>query len=93
MLCQGAGCVVVWVVANPLSDMGGLWSRRDARFRDAGAKRTCPVWLHDEFGNLYLFPNGARLDDTIEGGQSWLRFFPTRGDEHWESDGDCRPII
>ena len=54
--CARAGCVVVWVAVNPLSDMGGFLSRRDARFRDAGAKRTCPVWLHDEFGSFVPIP-------------------------------------
>ena len=56
VLCQGAGRIALWVVANPLSDLGGLWSRRDARFRDAGAKRTCPIWLHDEFGSFVPVP-------------------------------------
>ena len=34
----GAGRIAVWLVANPLSDMGGLWTRRDARFCDVGAE-------------------------------------------------------
>jgi hypothetical protein len=35
---RGAGRIAVWLVANPLSDMGGLWTRRDARFCDVGAE-------------------------------------------------------
>ena len=43
--------------------------------------------------HLYLFPNGARLDDTIEGaGEVGLRFFPTRGAMSiGESDGGLPP--
>ena len=44
------------VVANPFPDLGRFWSSRDARFREAGAKPTCPIWLHDEFGSLVPVP-------------------------------------
>jgi cytosine/adenosine deaminase-related metal-dependent hydrolase len=43
--------------------------------------------------HLYLFPNGARLDDTIEGAaEVGVRFFPTRGAMSiGESDGGLPP--
>ena len=43
--------------------------------------------------HLYLFPSGARLDDTIEGAaEVGLRFFPTRGAMSiGESDGGLPP--
>ena len=75
-----AGCGAFRLARDALSGLGAIHARTHLRLGPGRACGTGAVGLYDDAPHLYLFPNGARLDDTIAAAREvGLRFHATRG--------------